>query len=187
MTHDVPGKPGGSNSIVAVAFDPAAHAELVRDFSCGDEPYERDRATWIQSEAAETIARGGNVWLYVTENRDVIGFGSLAVSRWNYPEPANRRVALALIPAVAVQKQFWGKPDGPRDNRYSSQILDDLILTAAQLKLDAPILGLFVHPENQRAIKAYERAGFIMFSKTYIDKATNVEYRSMIRRLAMAN
>ena len=141
---------------------------------------------WIQLEAAETIARGGKVWLYATENRDIIGYGSLAVSRWNYPESANRRVALVLIPAVAIQKQFWGKPDGPRESRYSSQILDHLLSEAAWLKVDVPVLGLFVHPENKRAIKAYERAGFALFAKTYFDKATGITYLSMIRPIALS-
>lgn len=119
-------------------------------------------------------------------SKEVVGYGSLAVTRWTFPDPTSKRVALALIPAVAIQKSFWGKPDGPREDRYSSQILDHLIITAVQMKIDVPILALFVHPANQRAIKVYERAGFSIFSKTYHDKATGVTYLSMIRPLAMS-
>jgi ribosomal protein S18 acetylase RimI-like enzyme len=91
-----------------------------------------------------------------------------------------------LIPAVAIQKQFWGKPDGPREGRYSSQILDHLITEAARLPIDVPVLGLFVHPQNQRAIKVYERAGFQQFTQTYTDKTTGIVYRSMIRPLVLS-
>jgi hypothetical protein len=176
-----------SNSIIAVDFDPAMHLELVRDFACGEEPWEKELASWIQNEAA--LVRRSipcRIWLYVTEAKDIIGYGSLAMTRWNFPEPKNNRVALALIPAVAIQKQFWGKPAGPRENRYSALILDHLIISAAQMKIDVPILALFVHPENQRAIKVYERAQFSMFSKTFHDKTTGVTYLSMIRHLAMS-
>jgi GNAT superfamily N-acetyltransferase len=91
---------------------------------------------------------------------------------------------LTLIPAVAIQKAFWGKPDGPRAERYSSQILDHLIVEAAQLPTDLPFLGLFIHPDNHRAIRVYERHGFQPFSQTATDKVTGVIYRSMIRPLA---
>src|SRR5207249_3478309 len=106
------------------------------------------------------IDRGGKVWLYATGSKEVVGFGSLAVTRWHYPEPSSKRIAIAIIPAVAVQKAFWGKPDGPREGRYSTQIIEHLITEAAKLPIQEPVLALYVHPENQRAIKAYERAGF---------------------------
>ena len=91
---------------------------------------------------------------------------------------------MAVIPAVAIQKKWWGKPDGPREERYSAQILDHLILEAT--KLAVPVLGLFVHPANVRACKVYERSGFQAFSRTYTDKATGVTYRSMLRLLSSA-
>jgi ribosomal protein S18 acetylase RimI-like enzyme len=87
---------------------------------------------------------------------------------------------------VAIQKRFWGKPDGPKEGRYSSQILDHLVTEAASLPVTVSVLGLFVHPENQRAIKAYERAGFQHFALTYTDKATGIVYRSMVRPLGLA-
>jgi hypothetical protein len=91
-----------------------------------------------------------------------------------------------LIPAVAVQKEFWGKPDGPKEGRFSFQILDHLVSEAARLPVSVPVLGLFVHPQNQRATKAYQRAGFQPFSQTYTDKATGTTYCSMIRPLVLS-
>jgi hypothetical protein len=52
--------------------------------------------------------------------------------------------------------------------------------------LDVPILALFVHPTNERAIKAWEWSGFQRFSKTYTDPKANVTYISMIRSLRPA-
>jgi hypothetical protein len=40
-----------------------------------------------------------------------------------------------------------------------------------------------VHPENQRAIRAYRRVGFADFSHTYTDKQTGTVYRTMIYEL----
>lgn len=123
---------------------------------------------------------------YATAEKEVVGFGSLGTSNWNYPDPSAKRLTVAVIPAVAIQTKWWGKPDGPREGRYSAQILDHLILEAAKLVLAVPVLGLFVHPSNVRACKVYERAGFQAFSRTYTDKTTGVTYRSMLRLLSPA-
>lgn len=172
-----------SASLIAVEFG-AELLDLVQGFDCGEESYERELADWIRQESIPVLQRGGKVWLYVTPDKSLVGYGSLAVTRWNYPAPSDKRVSLALIPAVAIQKPYWGKPEGPREERYSSQILDHLIAQAAHLPISVPALGVFVHPQNQRAVKLYERAGFQPFSHTYTDKATPIMYRSMIRALA---
>jgi GNAT superfamily N-acetyltransferase len=172
-----------ADPLIAVPFS-AELLDLVRDFSCGEEGYERELAEWIRQEAVSALDRGCKVWLYVTARKELVGFGSVALTRWRYPEPSSKRLALAVIPAVAIQTPYRGKPDGPREERYSSQILDHLIAEAAQLPVDAPLLGLFVHPDNQGAIKLYLRLGFSFFSHSYTDKTTGVTYRSMIRPLA---
>jgi RimJ/RimL family protein N-acetyltransferase len=169
-------------SLVVVPFS-AERLDLVKDFSCGEEPHERELAEWIRQDALPAMSRGTNVWLYATEDRELVGFGSLGVTNWRWPDPSSRKVAVQVIPAVAIQKVYWGKPEGPREGRYSSQILDHLIAEATDLSDVSPLLGLFVHPDNQRAIKLYERAGFVPFSHTYTDKKTGVVYRSMIYEL----
>jgi GNAT superfamily N-acetyltransferase len=169
-------------TLIPVAFS-SELLPLVQDFDCGDEPHEQELAKWIVTEAIPTIDAGGKVWLYATEDKQIVGFGSLGISNWRYPDPQSKRISVAVIPAVAIKKQFWGQPPGPRENRYSSQILDHLILEAAKLPITAPVLGLFVHPANTRAVKLYERAGFVLFSRTYTDPQTQVTYQSMVRIL----
>ncbi len=87
---------------------------------------------------------------------------------------------------MAIQRAYWGQPDGPREGRYSSLILDHLIAEATDRSGASPLLGPFVHPGNQRAVKVYERAGFAPYWHTYTDKATAVVYRSMIYELRRA-
>jgi ribosomal protein S18 acetylase RimI-like enzyme len=171
--------------LIAVPFS-AELLDLIRDFSCGEENYERELADWIRQDSLPTLARGGKVWLYATARKELVGFGSVALTRWHYPEPSSKRVELAVIPAVAIHTSYRRKPDGPREERYSSQILDHLIAEAAQLPVDVPVLALFVHPDNQGAIKLYSRFGFSFFPHSYTDKATGVTYKAMIRPLAKA-
>ena len=60
-----------------------------------------------------------------------------------------------------MRVEFHGEPVGaPKSERYSSQILGDLIGKAKSIKPKVPWLGLFVHPENIGAIKLYERHHF---------------------------
>jgi RimJ/RimL family protein N-acetyltransferase len=172
--------------LVAIEFR-KDHLDLFRDFDCGQEPYERELAEWIRQESTIALSQGTKVWIYATSDKAIIGYGSLGVTRWNYPSPSAKRIALAIIPSLAIHRQYWGKPEGPREKRYSSQILDHLITEASFLPLKVPMLGLFVHPENLRAIKAYERANFRQFSQTSVDKVTGVTYCSMIRPLALSS
>ncbi|HEY8506142.1 MAG TPA: hypothetical protein VIL46_16265, partial [Gemmataceae bacterium] len=63
-----------------VVFTPES-ADLVRDFDCGDAPYQRELADWIRDEAEAALERGTKVWLYVNQANEIIGYGSLGVSR----------------------------------------------------------------------------------------------------------
>jgi hypothetical protein len=49
-----------------------------------------------------------------------------------------------------------------------------------------PLLGLFFHPMNARAIKACKAAGFAEYFRKFTDHADNVEYVSMLLKLADA-
>ncbi|MGI8549915.1 MAG: hypothetical protein ACR2PL_03805, partial [Dehalococcoidia bacterium] len=101
----------------------------VQDFYSGDELWEREASDWIKGGpggVVDDMQRGCEVWLYATEDGLLVGFGSLAPSRWQWPLPDSPRISINLIPMLGVQRQFWGQPDGPPEERFSAQILDNL-------------------------------------------------------------
>lgn len=154
---------------------------------CGSETYQSELAVWLQNEAPDAITRGTRVWLYFNQAGAFVGFGSLGPTNWRYPDPSSKRTGVVLIPAVAVQREFWGKPENvaPQE-RYSSQILRHLVDEAGHWPGSPPAVGLYVHPENQAAIKLYQRFHFRQFHHSYTDPATKVTYISFIRPLIHA-
>jgi len=166
----------------AVAFAPELLSE-VAEFDCGDEPYQKELATWLQKEAVSALGRGTKVWLYINEANEIVGYGSLGQTRWKYPEADSPKSALVIIPAVAVRRSFWGKPDGRKEDRYSSQIMQHLIGEALTWPGSLPALGLFLHTDNQAALHLYQRFGFRVFHHSYTDPETGVTYQSLVRPL----
>jgi len=130
------------------------------------------------------LRRGTKVWLYLNQVGEFVGYGSLGVTRWKYPDSASPRTELVIVPAVALRKEFWRKPDGPSEERYSSQIMRHLLNVAAAWPGDPPAVSLFVHPDNHAAIKFYERFGFQPFFHTYTDRTTGIVYRSYTRPIS---
>ena len=155
----------------------AALLPLVQTFFCGDQPWEQEVSAWIRNDGPDGVLadmheRGTDVWLYATDIGEVVGFGSLGLSVWNYPKPSSARVMLNLIPYLGIQRRFQGKPaDVPRSERFSAQILDHLIFEASSHLERAPILALKVHRGNIRAIRVYEAAGFRHFPERRSDFA----------------
>jgi hypothetical protein len=147
-------------------------ADLVdlQDFHCGDEPYEIEVADWLKGPdepgrdcAVNSIKhpdKPSRVWLYKIDT-EIVGFGALAKSKWRWTGKNNDpSIPLSVIIWVAVQKKFWGKPEGPKEERFSALILGDLIAEAQEDAKTHPVVGLFVHKGNNRAIKFYKDAGF---------------------------
>jgi ribosomal protein S18 acetylase RimI-like enzyme len=168
----------------------------VQGFHCGDEPWEQEVAEWIKGHGADNalthIQRGGYVWLYVNDDGDIVGYGSIGRSRWAWPTKKDKPRPVAIVPSFGVQDHFKGKPDdAPRGSRYADVILRDLINEAtirlvyarSQGEDAAPILSLFVHPQNNRAKVFYQRAGFQPFFRSFTDNATGITYESMVLRL----
>jgi RimJ/RimL family protein N-acetyltransferase len=135
-------------------------------------------------EAIPALTRGTKVWLYANRAHDVVVYGSLGLTRWKYPDADSPKTGLVIIPAVAIRRRYWGKPEGVPEDRYSSQIMRYLIAEALAWPGSLPAVGLFVHPDNHAAIRLYERFGFGPFHHVYTDPGSQVTYRSMIRRLA---
>jgi hypothetical protein len=171
-----------AESLQTIPFTPDM-LDQVRDFDYGSEPYQKELADWMRNDALQAMARGTKVWLYVNQTPEIVGYSSLGVTRWPFPDPASPKTALVIIPAVALRQRFWGKPEGPPEDRYSAQIMRHLLDEARAWPGRLPAMGLYVHPDNHAAIKLYERFQFVRFSQTYTDRATNVTYLGYLRRL----
>lgn len=162
----------------------------VQNFHCGDDPFELEVANWLKGTAGPDVDsavnsinhpdKPGRVWLYKLGER-LVGFGALAKTDWRWPGKNNDpKLPLSIIIWVGVQKEFQGQPDGPKEERYSAQILDDLVAEAEEEGKTHPVLGLFVHKNNKRAIKFYKDAGFSDELVQRKDKETGeVEYYKM--------
>lgn len=99
-------------------------------------------------------------------------FSSLGQSNWN------DNPKISVIPNIAIDSHFQGRG-------YFREMMEHCVNEAieAQKEGRAPLLGLYVHPANRKAIEIYTRFGFEMFAQTYFDQASNTTYLAMIRRV----
>jgi ribosomal protein S18 acetylase RimI-like enzyme len=157
----------------------------VQAFDCGDEPWEREVSDWIKAPrggggALDELEHGATVWLYVTDDGELVGFGSLAAAVQRWPRSKDPQVPASVIPMLGVDRKFWGQPPGAPEERFSARLLVDLIAEAQTHRAERPILVLYVSIENARGIKYYERAGFAELHKPYTDKNTGRVYKRMV-------
>jgi GNAT superfamily N-acetyltransferase len=144
-------------------------AELVH-LNCGNEPWSRAATEWLLgSEVWDSIQKHGTrVWLYRNDSDAIVGFGSLGMTRRKWPPLSDDYLNLLIIPMLGVDHRFHGQPPDPRF-RYANQIVGHLRFEAIQLidshgkagRSTLPLLSLYVHRENRRAIRLYERFGFV--------------------------
>jgi len=74
---------------------------------------------------------GTKVWLYETEADELVGFGSLGVTHWRWDNPKKGQwTPIYIIPFFGVRKTFWEQPPGPKSERYSRRIFEDLLYKA---------------------------------------------------------
>jgi ribosomal protein S18 acetylase RimI-like enzyme len=137
----------------------------VRDFHCGDEPWQVEVAQWIKDATLDDCAviwmkRGTSVWLYRTHENALVGYGSLGKTNWRLRQGVPRET-VSIIPSLGVQTCFQGEPKNlPPEERYAYRIMGDLISKANCQ--NTRILGLFADKRNARAIGFYNRVGFQM-------------------------
>ena len=157
----------------------------VQTFECGTQPWELILADWIRGEGVvQSMSRGTQVWLYKTPDGTLIGYGSLGKTRWKWPEPDSPYVRFSIIPALAVKTPFQGQPANvPKSERYSTQIMDDLLRRS--IEHDTDFVVLEVHNRNARAIQFYRSYGFEMSSITVekrFDEETHLYRRMSLRK-----
>jgi GNAT superfamily N-acetyltransferase len=135
----------------------------IQAFDCGDAIWARLAANWLKckdeqvASAVSSIEKyGTEVWLYRSESLKLVGFCALGESRWTIAGIPSR---ISIVPQFAIQNEYQGQPkDGTREDRFSVQILGDII-HKARLR-GTPMLALEVHEENLGAIKLYTNVGF---------------------------
>jgi ribosomal protein S18 acetylase RimI-like enzyme len=156
-------------------------------FDCGPERWNREVATWIKSPDGDNSVLldmkqwSIEVWLYRTEDGQLVGFASLGKNQWSLPPPKGPKHWINYIPYIGVQKKFQGEPtDAARDDKFAYQILDDLIEYAATKTDVEPYIGLSVDRENRRAIRFYENRDFVDAKTPRKEKATGVIYDRML-------
>jgi ribosomal protein S18 acetylase RimI-like enzyme len=157
----------------------------VQAFDCGNEPWQRELADALKAPRGtggvlDGLDQGTRAWLYLDNDGNLVGYGSLGDSVQRWPGPKDPQIPVSIIPWLAVDRRFWGKPPGHPEQRYSTLILGDLISEARCKQDERPLLILFVHVDNVAALKLYERAGFREFHKPYTDKKTGWQYKRMV-------
>ena len=134
----------------------------VQQFKCGsDYAWQTAIATWIKSPADQKFSalyaiekKGTRVWLYHNQAGQLVGYGSLGTTNWTWPYPNGARKAVSIIPSLGIQLEFQGEPKtGPKEDKFSRQIMRHLISESVQQGLD--YLVLKVHEDNGRAIDLY--------------------------------
>lgn len=133
---------------------------LVQRFDCGSLPWQEAQSDWIKAPTTKklgTSQHNTDIWLYYHPDGSLVGFGSLGVAKWSDPYPNGPRFPIALIPNLALQRQYWGLPanDPPK---FSHQILGDLL--GKSLALGTQFIALLVHEQNAPAISLYEAFQF---------------------------
>ena len=171
------------HQLTADLFTEADQGDLV-GFSCGDSDVGRASTQWILgSDVLDSMLRGTTVWLYHNQVEEVVGFGSLGPIRWRWPLPDGGYQNLLIIPMLGIDERFQGEPPD-EEWRYSHQIMNHLIYEGHQMSSAAqkPFdwLLLLVHPDNERAIKLYEKFDFALIPDVTRGPA---EHRVMKHRL----
>ncbi len=142
--------------------------EKVQKFDCGDAEYEREVELWIKGSGAgvdcavnsmDRAERPSRVWLYELSDA-LVGYGALAQSEWRWLGKKDPFIPVTLIVWVGLDKSYQGKPPGPIEEKYAVQIMDDLIEEAKKDAVTHPVLGLFVHKDNAKAIRLYRWYNF---------------------------
>lgn len=140
---------------------------LVQGFECGPHDWALLAADWIQAASSFPGAlksmkdHGNRVFLYfagAVDQEHLIGFSSLGTTRWRIPPPDGPKRQTGFLPMLAIASAFQGKSVESSGQRYSHAIMEHVVAEARQFGFRE--LCLFVHKDNDRAIRLYTRYGF---------------------------
>jgi len=139
-----------------------ADAERVAAFDCGSEPWEADLNDFIKNDAlADQHKKLSRTYLFHDEAGDCAGFVTVLASAVKVKATGMTRselrytdVPALLIGRLAVQDKRKGQNVAPYMMAWVRR-------QARSLPVGCRFLALHVDRENQRAIRFYEKQGFI--------------------------
>lgn len=159
----------------------AALLPRVQQFDCGSQTWEKEVSDWIKGSlgsggALDDMANLNTaVWLYEEKNGELVGFGSLGQHQLRYADPKKGKLTpMHVIPFLGLARSFWGKPTGPPQDRYSREIMRDILDEARKHPSGLRAVYLCVHEKNVHAIDLYkefnfaEHSGVTRSSGTYL-------------------
>jgi ribosomal protein S18 acetylase RimI-like enzyme len=145
----------------------AEHLARVQSFECGTEDWCRLAEKWIKSAppfrgALQSIQTYRNtVWLYYIDTvgeEFLVGFSSLGTVEWQIPNRDEPKRKVGFLPMLAVSLRFQGKPDCENATHYIDEIMEHVLQQARERRYHE--LCLYVHEDNGKARRLYERHGF---------------------------
>lgn len=129
----------------------------VQAFDCGAKEWEAEITAWLkaprgQGGAVDDVEVAGNqVWLYATEDGQLVGVGSLGPTTASWPRNSSPRLPATCITWLAVDLRYRGKG-------YGQRILDHLLTEAKRRAEQFPLVVLYVHTANTAAANWYGNA-----------------------------
>lgn len=146
-----------SHTAFALPDDPALDA-----FACGDDEVDAYFCGRRWFDAPKGQASPPTYVFRTQEDGPVVGYAAVAFRRVEHPDDQSpNRARYLTIYAVGVNRDFQGQynPLAP-EQTYATSILARIEALAAE-KADRVGLSLWVRATNGRAIRFYEKVGFV--------------------------
>ena len=71
----------------AIPLTPEMLPDL-QSFECGTSEYQLELSEWIKGECIQDMQkRETKVWIFRTEDHEIVGYGSVGTSTWRLPHP----------------------------------------------------------------------------------------------------
>lgn len=144
-------------------FDCCAKADDPKEYEIEINDWIRDPTAIAQDNASEAAEE---IYVYeITENGQtrIIAYGVLARERWSLTTgpAAMEETQVSMIAMLGLHRDFQGKKvGGEGTDKYSDVIFDDILARAAKRCGPKRAIGLYVHPENGKAMGFYKKKGF---------------------------
>src|SRR5208282_3307919 len=112
----------------------------VQGFDCGSAEWATPISDWIKGKEALSRVRKGTtkIWLYYNEANDLVGYGSVGITKWPIFAEEPRKPVL-ILPSLGVQEKHQSKG-------YGKLICNHLISEAQKLYSEARSKGKTLLP-----------------------------------------